>query len=74
MRINILKNINGVKLHMSSYEKINNKFNDEKEVRGYYQILIGCSNSISDIVEFELNKAIRNDKGITEWKEIVQCK
>ncbi|NMA31412.1 MAG: DNA adenine methylase [Candidatus Methanofastidiosa archaeon] len=69
MRIRILKNIEGVKLYSSTNHKINTKFPDEKEPRGYYHVLIGCKTDIKDIVEFELRKAERNDWWV-KWKEV----
>ena len=69
MRIRILKNIEGVKLNPSTNHKINTKFPDEKEPRGYYHVLIGCKTDIKDIVEFELRKAERNDWWV-KWKEV----
>ena len=69
MRIRILKNIEGVKLYPSTNHKINTKFPDEKEPRGYYHVLIGCKTDIKDIVEFELRKAERNDWWV-KWKEV----
>lgn len=68
MRINILKNIESVKLS-SPIKKYNIKLPDEQEERGYYQILIGCRLGDHEIVEFELRKAKRNDI-FTEWKEV----
>ena len=69
MRIKIFKDIEGIKLHPSNNYKMNTKFPDEKELRGYYHILIGCKADIKDIVEFELRKAERNDWD-SSWKEI----
>lgn len=69
MRMEILKSIEGVKLHPSTNHKINTKFSDEKELRGSYHVLIGCKADIKDIVEFELRKAERNDWW-AKWKEV----
>jgi len=69
IRIEILKNIDGVKLHTPTKNDFSIKLPDEKEPRGYYHILIGCKTDIKDIVEFELRKAERND-WYSSWKEI----
>lgn len=69
MRINILKNINSVRLHCPTKHDFNIKLPDEIEARGYYQILIGCNLSNFEAVEYELRKAERNDYGCS-WKEI----
>lgn len=69
MRIEILKNIDGVKLHNPTKHNFNIKLPDEKEPRGYYHVLIGCKADIKDIVEFELRKSERRDR-YSSWKEI----
>lgn len=69
MRIKIFKNIGNVRLHNPNKYDFNVKLPDEKESRGYYHVLIGCKIDEKDIVEFELRKAERRDKG-SSWKEI----
>jgi hypothetical protein len=72
MRINILKNINGVRLHSPTQHNFHIKISDENESRGYYHILIGCTLDASKIVEYELKKATKVDGIHTIWKEIKQ--
>lgn len=69
MRIEILKNIDGIKLHNPTKHNFNIKLPDEKELRGNYHVLIGCKIDVKDIIEFELRKAERLDKH-SRWKEI----
>lgn len=69
MRINILKNIDGIRLHNPANHDFNAKLPDEKEPRGYYHVLIGCGIDKSEIVEFELRRAKSRDL-YTNWKEI----
>lgn len=71
MRINILKNIDGIKLHSPPQHDFNIKLSDEKEARGYYQVLIGCNNDLYERVEYELRKAEQKDS-YSCWKEIKQ--
>jgi len=68
MRIDILRNIDGIKLRNPKYD-FNVKLPDEAESRGCYQVLIGCREDDSEIIEYELRKAERND-GFAKWKEI----
>ena len=37
---------------------------------GYYQMLMSCRNEDSESLEYELRKAVRNDKGKTKYLEI----
>lgn len=73
MRTRYLKNIPSVKLHcptnlISHSSRL--AFTDEYEVRGNkYDYLISCKFKVSDLVEYELNKAKRND-GFCAWQEI----
>jgi len=69
MRIGILKNIDSVRLHCPAQSDYKIRISDEVEPRGYYQILIGCKLEDSEIVEYELRKAERNDS-CSDWKEI----
>lgn len=73
MRIRYLKNIPSVKLHCPTnliYHSSRPTFTDEYEVRGNnYDYLISCKFEDSDLVEYELNKAKRNDEFCT-WQEI----
>ena len=68
MRLNYLKLIKGIKMH--PYRAIA-KQPDEIEERGHYQYLLSVSHKSSNLVEFELRKAERND-GYCFWKEIEQ--
>lgn len=61
MRMDILKNIDGVRLHSPTQHDFNIKLPDEIEPRGYYHVLIGCSINTSESVEYELRKAERRD-------------
>jgi len=70
MRMEILKNIQGVSLHPPKKNDYRIALPDEIESRGYYHILIGCSFDVHDTVEYELRKAEWNDNGISGWKEI----
>ena len=70
MRIEIIKNIDGVSIHPLSPMDYNVTMNDEAEPRGYYHILIGCPVGTHEVVEYELNKAVRNDERLSSWKEI----
>jgi len=68
MRIKILKNINGVKLH--PYKDVP-KQTDETEERGFYQYLISVPIENFEAVEYELRKAQRNDDRCN-FKEIIR--
>lgn len=70
MRMNILKHIDGVRLHSPTQHDFNIKIPDEKEPRGYHHILIGCRTDTSEIVEFELKRAKIRDGEFTMWKEV----
>ena len=71
MRINILKNIEGIRLHCPPQNhNSQTKLSDELERRGCYHVLIGCKFEDSEFVEHELRKADRNDKYGCSWKEI----
>lgn len=70
MRMEMLRNIEGVSLHPPTKNDFRVKMPDETESRGYYQTLIGCRFDVHDIVEYELRKAERNDDGASGWKEI----
>ena len=70
MRIDILKNVYGASLHCSIPDNFNTKYPDEKEVRGYYQILIGCREDQREGIELELRRAESRDGKYTFWKEI----
>ena len=66
MRLEILQRMGRVKIH--PYKDVT-KQPDELEERGYYQYLLGVPVELSEVVEYELRKAKRNDLGCT-WKEI----
>lgn len=38
--------------------------------KDYWQMLMSCKNEHSESLEYELRKAIRNDKGVTAFIEI----
>ena len=65
-RLRILKSIKSVKFYPYRYVP---KQLDEHEDRGFYHFLITVNNSQSEIVEYELKKAQRNDS-FCFWKEI----
>lgn len=69
IRIDALKNIDGVRLHSPTKHNFKIKLSDEIESREYYHILIGCRIDTSIIVENELKKAEYNDI-YSRWKEI----
>jgi hypothetical protein len=71
IRISLLKNIDGVRLHSPTKHDLNIKLPDELESRGYYHTLIGCTIDSSDKVVLELTRAEREDI-YTKWKEIIQ--
>ena len=70
MRMRQIRNIKGVTVH--PYRDVK-KQPDEKEKRGHYQHLIGVPTENSEIIEYELRKAERNDNWC-RWRKIEEEK
>lgn len=70
MRLDILKNIYGIKLR--PYKEVP-KQPDELEERYFYNYMISIPSDCAEDVEYELRKAERRD-GFCEWKEIKENK
>ena len=66
MRLSYLRLIDSLKVY--PYKDIP-KQKDEDETRGHYQHLLSVNIEDAEILEYELNKAKRNDDWC-EWKEI----
>ena len=69
-RVEIMKRIRKIKIH--PYKQLE-KCEDEAELRGKYQYMLSVPKNETDVIEYELRKAFRNDFK-SRWKKIEPAK